>query len=346
MADLLTTQAEYRRRLLLADREAARELVRVYADLQAAIRVELDELTRTIARAQVAGETVNQSWLFQQSRYRSLLQQTDAAYRDASRIASGVVTRTQASVGPLGAEAAEALVRSLAPPQIPLSWSLLPSGAIEAMVGFASDGSPLSRLFDQLGPEASRNIRSSLLRGVGLGQGPREIARLIRRDVGLSLTRALAISRTEVLRAYRTTEAESYRRNSDVVKTQIWHAALDDRTCPVCASQHGTEYPVGATMDTHVNCRCSWIPKTATWAELGYSGVPDTNSVIERGPDWFARQPVERQAAILGPGRQAAYRDGLTLAEMVGRRVDRRWGPVRYVLPLRTIRERAAERVA
>ncbi len=335
MADLLTTQRAYRRRLLAADREVARELVRVYADLESAIRDELAELTRAISRARASGVTVNQSWLFQEQRYRSMLQQTADLYAQASRTASGVVANHQASATQLGTEAAEALVRSLAPPQIPLSWSRIPSGALEAAVGFASDGSPLSRLFDQLGPEASQNIRRSLLNGIGLGQGPREIARLIRRDVGLSLTRALTISRTEVLRAYRTSEAELYRANRDIVKTQIWHSALDDRSCVVCISQHGSEWPVGSIMETHPNCRCSWVPKTMTWAELGYEGIRDTNPEIQPGPDWFGALPSEKQAAILGSGRTAAYRDGLSLSEMVGRRVDRRWGPVRYVLPLR-----------
>lgn len=346
MASLLTTQREYRRRLLAADRLAAREMVRVYADLERVIRSELTELTNLITRARAAGETVNQSWLFQQSRYRNLLQQTAEAYAQASRIASGTVTRTQTAAVTLGEEAAEQLVRSLAPPQIPLSWSRLPIGAVESFAGFASDGSPLSRLFDSLGPEASANIRRSLLRGIGLGHNPTRIARDIRRDVGLSLTRALTISRTEVLRSYRQAQSDSYAANKDILRTKIWHSALDERSCVVCISQHGSEWPLDAIMETHPRCRCSWVPVTKTWEQLGYSGIADTNPAIEQGPAWFDRLPIEKQAAILGPGRQAAYAEGLRLEEMVGRRVSRRWGPTRYVLPLRTIRERAAERVA
>ena len=342
MASLLTTQREYRRRLLAADRLAARELVQVYADLQAAMRAELDTLTRTIRAAQQAGTTINQSWLFQQDRYRNLLQQAAELHADASRLAAGTVTRAQQNVSQLGAEAAEALVRSLAPPQIPLSWSRLPVGAIEAAVGFASDGSPLRAMFDALGPEASANIRSSLLRGIGLGYGPRQIAADMRRVTGLSLTRALTISRTEVLRSYRESQSQSYAANRDIVKTKVWHSALDERSCVVCISQHGSEWPLDASMETHPRCRCSWIPVTKTWAELGYSGIPDTNPQIQAGPDWFSAQPSERQAAVLGPGRLAAYRDGLALREMVGRRVSRRWGPTRYVLPLRDIEQVAA----
>lgn len=345
MTSLLSTQREYRRRLLARDRATASELVRVYADLQASLQGELDALTRAIRTAQAAGTTVNQSWLFQQDRYRSLLQQAAEAYTRAADISTGTVAQAQRSVSHLGAEAAESLVRSLAPPQIPLTWSMLPSSTIEAAVGFASDGSPLRALFDALGPEASANMRRSLIRGIGMGYSPRKIAAEMRRVNGLALTRALTISRTEVLRSYRHSQSESYARNQDVVKGKMWHAALTG-ACPVCVSMHGSIHGVNEVMATHPNCRCSWMPVTRSWAELGYSGIEDTNPKIQPGPDWFAQQPIERQAAILGPGRLAAYRKELTLAEMVGRRVDRRWGPVRYVLPLREALRRAGRRVA
>lgn len=333
MASLLTTQREYRRRLLAHDREAARALVRVYADIESAISAELDALTRRIRAAQAAGETVNRSWLFQEQRYRSLLQQAADAYQVAAQQAAGTVTATQRSAQQLGVEAAEQLVRSMAPPQIPLSWSTLPSVAIQAFVGYASDGSPLSKLFDALGPEGSAGIRSALTRGLALGYSPRKIAAGVRDQVGISLTRALTISRTEVLRSYRQSQSDGYAANRDIVTGKMWYASLIG-ACPVCVSMHGSIHGVNEIMATHPNCRCSWIPVTKSWQELGFD-VPDTNPKIERGADWFARQPAERQVAMLGRERQAAYANGLTLAEMVGRRVDRRWGPVRYTLPLR-----------
>lgn len=337
MASLLQTQREFRQRLLASDRAAAQEMIRVYADVYAAIEDDLASLTRRISAARAAGTPITQSWLFQEQRYRSLLQQADSAYRYASSTASGTVTSTQSQAVQLGAEAAEALTRSLVPPQIALSWSQLPTGAIESFVGFASDGSPLSALFDRLGPEASRGIRSSLLRGIGLGYSPRRIAAGMRDTVGISLTRALTISRTEVLRAYRQSQSDGYRANKDVVKAKVWHSALDNRSCVVCISQHGSVWPLDAIMETHPNCRCSWIPVTKTWAELGYEGIEDTNAKIERGTDWFAQLPAERQAAMLGKGRFAAYQNGVGLSDMIGRRTDRRWGKVAFIRPMRDL---------
>lgn len=346
MASLLETQRTFRARLLVSDRLIARGLVRIYAELSRAIDAELRGLTEAIRLARLAGEEVNQSWLFQEQRYRSLLQQADSAYRQAAAISTGNVAGAQDAAIHLGQEAAEALTRSLAPPQIAFSWSRLPTGAIGAFVGAASDGSPLSQLFDSLGPQGSANIRSALIRGIGLGYSPRKIAALVQDQVGISLTRALAISRTEVIRAYRQSSSDGYRANSDVVQAKIWHAQLDDRVCPVCAAMHGTVLTLDEEIESHVNCRCSAIPVTKTWAELGYDGIADTNPDIEAGPDWFARQPSERQAAILGPGRHAAYQQGLSLPDMVGRKVDRRWGPVRYTLPLGEALRRAGRKAA
>lgn len=346
MASLLTTQREYRRRLLAADRQTARELVAVYADLERAIQAELSELTRRITQARAAGETVNQSWLFQEQRYRSLLSQAADAYQVASRSATGYVASTQQTASQLGAEAAEQLVRSLAPPQIPIAWSRLPTTTISAFLGYASDGSPLSDLFDALGPEASRGIRSALLRGIGLGYSPRRTARLIRDQVGISLTRALTISRTETIRAYRQSSGDAYRANRDVVVGKRWHAALDDRTCAVCWAGHGTILGLNDSIASHVNCRCTEIPVTRPWSELGIDGVTDTNPTIVKGVDRFAALDVGQQAAILGPGRLTAYQEGVSLPEMIGLRNDRRWGRTAYVLPLRESLRRAGRRAA
>ena len=347
MASLLETQRAYRKRLLAADSATAGELVRIYADLNATVQAELEALTRQITAARLAGEEITQSWLFQEQRYRSLLRQTQVAYESAAATAAGRVGVTQGQVAQLGLDAAQALTSTLVPPSIPLSWSLLPASTIEAFAGFASDGSPLRSLFDALGPEASANIRRSLIRGIGLGYNPRKIAAEITRMNGLALTRALTISRTEVLRAYRQSQSDSYVRNKDILRGKMWHAQLDDRTCPICASQHGTIAGLNEVMGTHPNCRCSWVPVTKSWAELGYSDIADTNPEIEPGPSWLARQPMERQVAILGRGRQAAYASGrLTLPDMVGRRTDRRWGPTRYVVPLGRSLERAARRAA
>lgn len=72
------------------------------------------------------------------------------------------------------------------------------------------------------------------------------------------------------------------------------------------------------------------LPRTFTWAELGFSAVPERPE-IETGEDWFARQSEATQLQHLGPGKTALYRSGrIGLMDIVGERIDPRWGLARY----------------
>ncbi len=66
------------------------------------------------------------------------------------------------------------------------------------------------------------------------------------------------------------------------------------------------------------NCRCSPLPLTRPWADLGVRGVPETRFEPVLGETLFARLPAGRQREVLGPGKLDAYRDGrITLADLV-----------------------------
>lgn len=84
------------------------------------------------------------------------------------------------------------------------------------------------------------------------------------------------------------------------------------------------------------NCRCTQIPRTKSWEELGITGLPDTRPPIVQGSEWFAAQPAAVQQQILGsPAALAAYQKGeVKLEDFVGRRDSTRWGPSYYALSL------------
>jgi hypothetical protein len=100
---------------------------------------------------------------------------------------------------------------------------------------------------------------------------------------------------------------------------------------------HGTEHSLDERLDDHPNGRCTAIPKTKTWAELGFEGVPETQVQVERGIDLFEKLPDVDKERILG-SRAAfeAYRAGaVTLSDFVGRRRSREWGTMRYARSLK-----------
>ena len=76
---------------------------------------------------------------------------------------------------------------------------------------------------------------------------------------------------------------------------------------------------------TH-NCRCTQIP-----------GTKDSPPPLEKGSEWFAKQNEETQRAILvNKATFAAYKDGrIQLTDLVGRRVDPRWGNTYHHLSLK-----------
>ena len=115
-------------------------------------------------------------------------------------------------------------------------------GVITARTGrqIHSDVLPLS-------DDAVDVMRRELIRGIDVGANPRQAAARMLQQVegGFNggLARALNISRTEMLDAYRTTSAAIHQANSDVVPAWSWYAEFDDRVCPACLGMHGTQHP-------------------------------------------------------------------------------------------------------
>lgn len=86
-----------------------------------------------------------------------------------------------------------------------------------------------------LSDEAVAAMRAALIEGIIVGDNPIPVARdMVGRVEGAfngGLTRALTISRTEMLDAYRAAAAYTHRANADLVTAWQWYARLDSRTC-------------------------------------------------------------------------------------------------------------------
>lgn len=168
-----------------------------------------------------------------------------------------------------------------------------------------------------LSSEAQGAIRRELVRGVAAGANPRETAnRMVQRTQGEfngGLTRALTIARTETLDAHRAAAKVSHDANADVLGGWIWLTDLrvSPPPCPACLGMAGTEHPLSEPGPLgHQNCRCSRMPHTKTWAELGIEGMDEPESQVPDAADWFASQDVATQKKILGPARYDAWKRG------------------------------------
>jgi hypothetical protein len=123
----------------------------------------------------------------------------------------------------------------------------------------------------------------------------------------LGLSRALVISRTETLDAHRAAAALGMSQHADVLQDWQWHAKLDTLTCASCWAQHGTAYPLSEPGPLDHQCgRCSRLPRTKPWAELGFD-IDEPPSVLPNAAQLFTELDAADKLKILGPARYKAY---------------------------------------
>ncbi|MGC0237286.1 phage minor head protein [Arthrobacter sp. SD76] len=163
--------------------------------------------------------------------------------------------------------------------------------------------------------DVEQAMKKQLIRGITVGENPRRVAARIldatEQRFNGGLTRALTISRTEMLDAHRAATQASEKVNKDILEEWEWHAALNARTCPSCWVKHGTRYPLDVPgPDDHQNGRCTRVSVTKSWADLGFKGVTEPPSLTPDALTEFNNLTPESQRAIMGPTRLELLQSG------------------------------------
>jgi SPP1 gp7 family putative phage head morphogenesis protein len=145
------------------------------------------------------------------------------------------------------------------------SWTSLPDEALQAFVGFAGDGSPLAVLFDTIPQVTTDAMQMALVQGISLGEGPRTVARRVRKAADIGRQRAETIARTEMIRSAREAQRQLYTENF-AVQGYRRQATQDARVCLACLALSGTLHKTDEIMPSHPNC---FVPDTkVTHADL------------------------------------------------------------------------------
>ncbi len=358
-SELEEAARRFRAELLRNERGAASAMVQAYGQAWRQVSGDLAAMQRAIADARAAGMvpdrfvprqpggpvvprtpgTFSPSWLYRDERYQALQRQIETEMARFSGYADAQILAGQRDAIAAGLEHSSAMVEGAGGPEIRAVFNRLPAEAVQDMVGFMADGSPLSTLLDNLGPMVSRGVRDALTTSIALGLNPRQTARAVCRAFGMGLARALVIARTEQLRAYREASRRNYAANSDVVMGWQWLCACDRRSCASCWAMHGSIHGVKETLDDHPNGRCAMVPVVKGLAP----------AIGRNGPELFAELPEADQRYILGQAAQLAYRAGeLELdpdhnnpRSIVGRQDDPQWGTMRFARSLQSIVGRA-----
>lgn len=225
------------------------------------------------------------------------------------------------------------------------TWTRVSEEALDAIVKRTTEQIHSARL--PLAADAVASMRRNLVRGIAVGAHPSRVAaRMVRQaESGFNggLTRALVISRTEMLDAHRAADKASNDANAKVLAGWIWSAQMDSRTCPSCLAQHGQEHPLDEEGPEDHQCgRCARVPKTKSWKDLGFN-VEEPPSLMPDSRAWFDSLTPETQKQIMGPARLELLQSGAVSWSDLSRKVSSDgWRDSMHVTPVRDLQALAA----
>lgn len=212
-------------------------------------------------------------------------------------------------------EAQQAIIASQLPPSersFVNGFSRVDPDSIDAIVQRSTE--QITALTYPISDEAYRAVRQQLIQSVAIGDNPREAAaQMVKRTEGAfngGLSRALTISRTEMLDAHRSATSLSMLSNRDTITGWTWLSALTERTCEACWGMNGTQHPPEEPgPEDHQNGRCIAVPTTKSWADLGID-AEEPPSLFPNAEEKFGALGVDAQQAILGPVKYDAWQSG------------------------------------
>lgn len=327
--------------------DAVNQLISQYSAILNRLKVDLRNLQRDIDKRTAAGQEVSPAWLFQQNRYKDLILQVNQGMSRVTRATSPILTDTNARAVEAAADYARKashaqLERTQPVPgaaaSVMAGWNGLNKGAIKSIIGNTQPGSPLWTLISRNGEQVGKDVQSALIRAVATGKPGRDIAKDVQRAMGGGLSRSMTIVRTEMHRAQREATRRTYEDNGGIVAEWIWRTNKTTRACAACWALDGQRFGVEERQEAHVNCRCTMVPKTASWQSLGFPGIPDIAQPT-RGRDRFEGLPEADKIKILGKGGYRLYKDHhIPLGAFVDHVRSTEWGGSFQVKSLRDIR--------
>ena len=254
MATIYAAALAFRSLALAQESKATREIARVYVIASERIGVELSRLLVEYQRLVREGRAPSAAWLMRTEQALALFRSIGYEIAYASASAESIVRSSQA----FQLELATAHTREILGLAEVRDVFRPPTEALEKLVGYLGDGSPLRRLFDKMPALTGAKAEQALIEGVATGKNPRETARVMRSGVNQALdltrSRALTISRTETMRVHRDASLENYKANAEAVRGWVWLCACDLRSCPSCWAMHGTFHDFREVFGSHPNC--------------------------------------------------------------------------------------------
>lgn len=319
---------QFRQAILALDVGTIRTLAGVYGSLYQRLEAPILAAVQRAAMEQLSPNQARLLW--ERMHIRSSINAEMKAF--AAR-ATDIVTSAQGQAVAYSEDDVQRLVNAALPrthtleelKQIGLRWSA-PTDALQNLVGRTVGDAPLANLFNLIGPDVRDRALAAMTSSLALGESPIKLARRLQREAGIGLTRSMAIARTETLRAYRESTRLQFEENPGIVKKWRRLSARQPRTCAACWALDGKIYDTSDPGDWHPMCRCTMVPVTVSWKELGLD-VDDAPEILPPAQDAFDALSDEQKRTILGAKGFELYGSGeATLQDFVHVHDDPIWG--------------------
>lgn len=246
--------------------------------------------------------------------------------RDIAEVAGDVASRSAADLSrtlSFNGRAANVTQVMLDPNTMFTYWQKTPVGGhlLREWVDKSFDKHTVDKIKQEIG--------AGLLRAETYDQ----LADRLKLGFGMTKNEIDTLVRTTVRTAHIDAQKRVYEQNKDLFDTVRWTAAINDRTCILCASLEGTNYPLDdhPPCPAHPRCRCTLLGNLKSLRELGltttevqefareedivspshqgYRGRAMARRGLSMG-DWLTTLPAEQQRRYFGPTRHALLEAG------------------------------------
>jgi hypothetical protein len=309
--ELLRSIKSHRELMGALDQELMENMGNKWLQVENAVKDDALALSKKMAALKEAGEEITPAMIYKEQRYKEMIQQLDKEVSKYNKQAVGAISEGQRGASLLGINGAQEAILTAVDPS---NFNRINIGAVENMIGFAGDGSPLGQLLEDDFGEAAKGLTDELIKGVATGLNPVQTARNMVNGMGVGLDRSLLIARTETNRAYRMSSTEQYRQSGVVIAFK--RLAARDEACLACIVLDGEIYETAEELEDHPNGRCTVVPIIA--------GEPEPE--WETGQEWFAKQPESFQREVMGPGKFELYQQGVPLDVFATKSFSPVWG--------------------
>jgi len=311
---------EFRRLVMAGETEQMTVMAKRWYGVEKRMEASYLALAQEVAEMKALGKPVTAAKLHRMERYRSLLGQSMAETRKYQKWSAEMIAARQKELGALGIKNAQELIRAsyLESGSVVANFDLLAVEAIDTMIGYVGNGSPLYDLLFKSYPETVDKLTETLIGAVARGQNPRKTAIEMANAMSGNLQRSLTVARTEQLRTFRSASTQQMKK-SGVVQGWLWRSAKQTRTCMACLAMDDgvTVHDLDEELNDHPNGRCFKQP-----AIIGLKPVQ-----TQSGTDYFAALPEKKQRKMMGADKFEAWKEGeYQFADLAQKRRSAEWG--------------------